>query len=54
MFTPLFDARSDFLNAALAQVNEEFGAIDQWFGRGLGFSQEEQIALVTVFIHSCK
>ena len=49
MYTPLFDARSDYLNAALAQVKEEFGAIDEWFRRGLGLSDKEQLALVSVF-----
>jgi protein-tyrosine phosphatase len=49
MFTPLFDARADFLNAAFAQVNEEFGAIDGWFRRGLGFSKSEQAALLAIF-----
>jgi protein-tyrosine phosphatase len=49
MFAPLFEARSDYLNAALAQVKEEFGAIDKWFQQGLGFSQAEQAALLAVF-----
>jgi protein-tyrosine phosphatase len=49
LYAPLFDARSDFLNAALAQVKEEFGAIDEWFRHGLGFSEKEQLAFVTVF-----
>ena len=48
MYAPLFDARSDYLNAALVQVKEEFGAIDEWFRRGLGFSKKEQVALVAV------
>jgi protein-tyrosine phosphatase len=54
MFTPLFDARSDYLNAAFVQVKEEFGVIDEWFRRGLGFSQEEQGALLAVFIDAPK
>jgi protein-tyrosine phosphatase len=49
MFTPLFDASSDYLNSAFAQVNEEFGAIDEWFRRGLGFSEAEQATLLAVF-----
>lgn len=49
MYTPLFDARSEYLNAALMQVKEEFGAIDEWFRRGLGFSEKEKLAFLTVF-----
>lgn len=49
LYVPLFAARSDFLNAALGQAKEEFGAIDEWFQRGLGFSEKEQMALVAVF-----
>jgi protein-tyrosine phosphatase len=49
MYAPLFDARSEYLNAALAQVKEEFGAIDEWFRRGLGFSETEKMAFLTVF-----
>ena len=49
MYTPLFDARSEYLNAALAQVKEEFGTIDEWFRRGLGFSEHEQLAFLAVF-----
>jgi protein-tyrosine phosphatase len=49
MYGPLFDARSDYLIAALAQVKEEFGAIDEWFRRGLGFSEKEKLAFLTVF-----
>jgi protein-tyrosine phosphatase len=47
LYAPLFDARSDFLDAALEQVQEEFGAIDEWFRRGLGFSEKEKLALVS-------
>ena len=49
LYIPLFDARADFLNAALEQVKEEFGAVDEWFRRGLGFSVGEQMAFQTVF-----
>ena len=48
LYAPLFAARADFLNAALEQVRDEFGAVDEWFRRGLGFSEREKIALVTV------
>jgi len=48
MFAPLFDARSDYLNAAFAQVKEEFGAIDEWFRHGLGFSEKEKEAFLAV------
>jgi len=50
MYAPLFDARSDYLSAALNQVREEFGVIDQWIRRGLGFSEKEQAALAAVLI----
>ena len=49
MYAPLFDARSEYLNAALAQVKEEFGAIDEWFRRGLGFSEKDKMAFLTIF-----
>lgn len=50
MYAPLFDARSDYLSAALSQVKEEFGVIDQWIRRGLGFSEKEQAALAAVLV----
>jgi len=50
MYAPLFDARSDYLSAALNQVKEEFGVIDHWIRRGLGFSEKEQAALAAVLI----
>ena len=50
MYAPLFDARSDYLSAALSQVKEEFGVLDQWIRRGLGFSEEDQAALAAVLI----
>ena len=52
MYVPLFDARSEYLNAALTQIKEEFGAMDAWFRRGLGFSPEEHRAFVAVFDHA--
>lgn len=48
LYAPLFAARADFLNAALEQVREEFGIVDEWFRRGLGFSEGEKLALVSV------
>ena len=48
LYGPLFAARSDFLDAAFTQVKEEFGAVDEWIRRGLGFSEKEQLALATV------
>jgi protein-tyrosine phosphatase len=49
IFAPLFDARPTYLEAALAQVWDEFGVIDEWFRRGLGFSERDQAALVSIF-----
>lgn len=49
LYAPLFAARSDFLNAALEQVREEFGAIDGWFQHGLGFSDREKVVFKAVF-----
>ncbi len=49
MYLPLFEARSDYLNAAFLQVREEFGALDGWIRRGLKFSAEEQENLLRVF-----
>lgn len=48
LYAPLFAARADFLNAALEQVRVEFGAVDEWFHHGLGFSEQERLALVSV------
>ena len=50
MYMPLFDARSDFLNAAFTQVKDEFGALDDWMQRGLGFSKREQNALSDILL----
>ena len=48
LYGPLFAARPDFINAALDQVKEEFGAVDEWFRHGLGFSENEKVTLVSV------
>ena len=48
LYGPLFAARVDFINAALEQVKEEFGAIDEWLRRGLGFTENDRRALATV------
>ncbi len=50
MYMPLFDARSDFLNAAFTQIKDEFGALDEWMRRGLNFSKKEQDALADIFL----
>ena len=50
MYMPLFDARIDYMNAAFTQIKEEFGALDEWMQRGLGFSEKEQVALAEVFL----
>ncbi len=52
LYTPLFAARADFINAALEQVKVEFGAVDEWLQRGLGFSEKDLLALVKVFCDS--
>ena len=52
LYAPLFAARTDFLNAALEQVKEEFGIVDEWFRRGLGFSEKDKSALVSVLSES--
>ena len=52
LYGPLFAARVDFINAALEQVKEEFGAIDEWLRRGLGFSETEKLALATILYDS--
>lgn len=52
LYAPLFAARKDFLNAALEQVKEEFGVIDEWFRRGLGFSEREHAAITAVFLET--
>ncbi len=49
LYIPLFDARADFLNAALEQIKEEFGAIDEWFRRGLGFTERDQLTFQAVY-----
>jgi len=54
LYTPLFAARTDFLSAALEQIKEEFGAIDDWFRQGLGFSEKDQLALVSILIEDHK
>jgi len=54
LYAPLFAARIDFLNAAFEQVKEEFGAVDEWFRHGLGFSESEKVALVSIFSDATK
>jgi protein-tyrosine phosphatase len=54
LYGPLFAARSDFLDAAFAQVKEEFGAVDEWLRRGLAFSEKDKLALATVLYDSPK
>ena len=41
MYMPLFEARTDYLNAAFSQIKEEFGAFDKWLRSGLDFSKKE-------------
>ena len=48
LYAPLFAARTDFLDAAFAQVKEEFGAVDEWLRQGLGFSEREQSNILSV------
>jgi len=52
LYAPLFAARIDFLNAAFDQVKDEFGAVDEWFRRGLGFSEKEKLTLASVLVES--
>ena len=52
LYGPLFAARIDFIDAALSQVKEEFGMVDEWFRRGLGFSEQEKLVLVSVLSES--
>ena len=54
LYGPLFAARADFINAAFEQVKAEFGAIDEWLWRGLGFSETEKLALATVLYDTPK
>lgn len=49
LYAPLFAARADFMTAALEQARVEFGAVDAWLRRGLGFSERDQRTLVKVF-----
>jgi protein-tyrosine phosphatase len=42
MYVPLFDARRDYLNAAFAQIKEEFGALENWMRNGLNFLENDQ------------
>ncbi len=50
MFVPLFDARRDYLNAALMQIKEEFGALDEWAREGLGFQEKERSVLAEALL----
>lgn len=45
MYLPLFEARTDYLDAAFTQIKDEFGAFDKWVRRGLVFSKKEIDAL---------
>lgn len=50
MYVPLFDARRDYLNAAFAQVKEEFGAFESWMHNGLKFFEKDQFALAEALL----
>ena len=50
MYVPLFDARRDYLNAAFAQIKEEFGALENWMRNGLKFFEKDHAALVNVLL----
>jgi len=49
IFAPLFEARPEYLGAALAQVEDDFGPLDEWFRRGLGYSERERLDFVSIF-----
>lgn len=49
LYVPLFDARAEFLNAAIEQIKKEFGAVDEWFRSGLGFSEIEKKNIQSMF-----
>lgn len=50
MYIPLFDARRDYLNAAFAQVKDEFGALENWMRSGLKFFEQDREELVDVLL----
>ena len=50
MYVPLFDARRDYLNAAFAQVKEEFGALENWMRHGLKFFEKDHAELAEVLL----
>ena len=50
MYVPLFDARRDYLNAAFAQVKEEFGALENWMRNGVKFFEKDHEAFAKVLL----
>lgn len=50
MYVPLFDARRDYLNAAFAQIMEEFGALENWMRNGLKFFEKDRAQLAKVLL----
>ena len=50
MYVPLFDARRDYLNAAFAQVKEEFGALENWMRNGVKFFEKDHEAFAKTFL----
>jgi protein-tyrosine phosphatase len=50
MYTPLFDARRDYLNAAFSQVKEEFGALENWMRNGLKFFEKDREAFAKTLL----
>lgn len=50
MYVPLFDARRDYLNAALAQIKDEFGTFEDWMRKGLKFFEDDRQRLAQTLL----
>ena len=49
-FVPLFEARSDYLEAAYDQIRHDYGTVDDYFREGLGFSDQDRYRLNNLLI----
>ena len=49
-FLPLLEARREYLQAALEQINRSYGGLDDYARRGLGLSEKDRLGLNRLFL----
>ena len=51
-FLPLFEARSEYLEAAFDQIRHEYGTVKNYVRDGLGFSDKDRLGLKDLLLES--